>query len=241
MRHEEWRDVPGMEEYLQVSSQGRVKSKARTVLKRHQSGRMMEQHYEERVLQPKPNPEGYIAVSVGFGGRRHRLMAHRLVLLAFVGPAPDGMEACHNNGRPGDNQVENLRWDTHRNNNGDRVKHGTYAAGSAHHMAKITDADAMAIYASDEPGAVLAARYGIAETKISAIRRGVTWRSVTGGKTRDMAKVIPRRTDKMDSRKAQEARGMRRNGASLREIAERFGISESTASGICANKTWVEA
>lgn len=41
-----------------------------------------------------------------------RVFVHRLVLDAFVGPCPDGMEGCHNNGNPADNRVENLRWDT---------------------------------------------------------------------------------------------------------------------------------
>ena len=34
---------------------------------------------------------------------------HRLVLEAFVGPNPPGLECCHNNGDPSDNRVENLR------------------------------------------------------------------------------------------------------------------------------------
>jgi hypothetical protein len=38
---------------------------------------------------------------------------HGAVLEAFVGPRPEGMEACHNNGNPAANRLENLRWDTH--------------------------------------------------------------------------------------------------------------------------------
>ena len=35
------------------------------------------------------------------------------------------MEVCHNNGRPADNRLENLRYDTPSNNNRDKVRHGT--------------------------------------------------------------------------------------------------------------------
>jgi hypothetical protein len=51
---------------------------------------------------------------------------HRLVLETFVGPCPDGMECCHNNGDPADNRLENLRWDTLSSNAYDRVEHGVH-------------------------------------------------------------------------------------------------------------------
>ena len=50
---------------------------------------------------------------------------HTLVLEAFVSLRPIGMVACHNNGNPIDNRVENLRWDTQANNNKDKILHGT--------------------------------------------------------------------------------------------------------------------
>ena len=33
-----------------------------------------------------------------------------------------------------DNRIENLRWDTHENNNKDRKRHGTYKTGKDHHL-----------------------------------------------------------------------------------------------------------
>lgn len=50
---------------------------------------------------------------------------HRLVLMTFVGPCPEGMEACHLDGDVLNNGVENLRWDTHESNMGDKKEHGT--------------------------------------------------------------------------------------------------------------------
>jgi hypothetical protein len=57
-------------------------------------------------------------------GRETTHLVHRLVLEAFVGPCPEGMEACHNNGDPADNRLENLRWDTRSANAKDKVRHG---------------------------------------------------------------------------------------------------------------------
>jgi hypothetical protein len=39
-----------------------------------------------------------------------------MVLEAFVGPSPEGMEACHRDDVPANNHLSNLRWDTHRAN-----------------------------------------------------------------------------------------------------------------------------
>lgn len=50
---------------------------------------------------------------------------HHLVLEAFVGPRPDGLETCHNDGVPANNWLTNLRWDTKPNNAKDRRVHGT--------------------------------------------------------------------------------------------------------------------
>jgi hypothetical protein len=44
---------------------------------------------------------------------------HTLVLEAFVGQCPSGLEGCHQNGVAWDNRLSNLRWDTHESNMAD--------------------------------------------------------------------------------------------------------------------------
>jgi len=56
---------------------------------------------------------------------------HRLVLEAFIGPAPKGTICCHNDGDPTNNRLENLRWDTHSSNTRDAIRHGTYVPPGA--------------------------------------------------------------------------------------------------------------
>lgn len=80
------------------------------------------------------------AVLAKRGCRQVTAYVHRLVLETFVGPCPDGMVACHNDGNPLNNYVGNLRWDTHENNCRDKRKHGTENHGEKNGMAKYTDA-----------------------------------------------------------------------------------------------------
>lgn len=68
--------------------------------------------YSRVSLRSKENPKG-------------RRLIHRLVLEAFVGPCPVGMEACHGDGNPRNNRLSNLRWDTKKANQADRIRHGT--------------------------------------------------------------------------------------------------------------------
>lgn len=55
---------------------------------------------------------------------------HRLVLSAFVGPAPEGMEALHRDGSRANNRIANLAWGTHAQNQRDQLAHGTHAHAS---------------------------------------------------------------------------------------------------------------
>ena len=51
------------------------------------------------------------------------LKVHRLILETYIGPCPEGMECCHNNGNRFDNRLKNLRWDSLSNNMEDKIKH----------------------------------------------------------------------------------------------------------------------
>lgn len=111
------------------------------------------------------------------GGSRHDFV-HRLVLLTFVGPCPDGMEACHNNGVRTDCRLENLRWDTRKNNHTDKWLHGTQQAGSQGGAAILNESQVLEIkqrLANGDRGRYIAADFGVDETTIAAIKSGKNW------------------------------------------------------------------
>lgn len=96
---------------------------------------------------------------------------HRLVLEAFAGPCPEGLECCHNDGNPANNRLENLRWDTRQANMDVLLRHGTRRLGSRAH-AKLREEDVLEIRrqkADGVPMDQLAASFGVSRANIEAI------------------------------------------------------------------------
>lgn len=176
---EEWRPVAGTAGRYEVSDHGRVRSFVGQGCRPHSKPRPA--HY----LSLKPNNEGYARVCLG--GRRFSLV-HTLVLEAFVGPRPEGMECCHGDGNSINNHVSNLRWDTDKANVADAIRHGVFRPatmkvpkGESHYAARLTDDDVRCIRA--EPNFVgvcnmLGRAFGHSPSKIAAIRRGEQWKHV---------------------------------------------------------------
>ena len=108
---------------------------------------------------------------------------HRLVLDAFVGPCPPGMEACHGDDDQTNNALSNLRWDTHRANIGDRGRNGLTARGERQGLAKLTESQVVDIklrIAAGQGARSIAALFGVSPKTISSIKTGRTWRHVNG-------------------------------------------------------------
>ena len=91
--------------------------------------------YRWKVKKPYTMKGGHLRVTLS--GRRYgvpckKFLAHRLVLLAFVGDCPLDKEVCrHLDGDPGNNLLSNLAWGTHQENADDKIKHGRSNKGVA--------------------------------------------------------------------------------------------------------------
>ena len=108
----------------------------------------------------------YPRVTLSHDGQKTDIFIHLLVLRAFIGPCPTGMEACHANDIKTDNRVVNLRWDTPQNNWIDRKQNGHDGSqwGETSHFARLTNvevADLRTLAAQGISWAILAERYNI--------------------------------------------------------------------------------
>lgn len=108
--HEEWQPVVGFEGQFEVSSLGRVKALAHSV--RHWCGRDIAK--PERIVNQSRHSGGYAVVSLR-DGKKH--FVHRLVMQAFVGEPPAGMnDVNHIDGVKQNNCRENLEYCTRLHN-----------------------------------------------------------------------------------------------------------------------------
>lgn len=73
---------------------------------------------------------------VGTDGKTHGELVHRLVLEAFVGPAPEGYQGLHWDDDVDNNCLTNLRWGTLSENQYDAVRTGHHRAIKKTHCPK---------------------------------------------------------------------------------------------------------
>lgn len=113
MEKEIWKDIPNYEGLYQASNYGRIRSLDCLVRCRNNHFRKK----QGKILHPTPYKNGYLSVCISKDGRIKRTSVHRLVAKAFI-PNPLNKPCIdHINANITDNNVNNLRWVTHSENN----------------------------------------------------------------------------------------------------------------------------
>lgn len=168
VKPEKWLPVVGYEGRYEVSDQGRVRSMAR-------DGAPGARRSKTKVMGVSVHRQGYHVIGLSRDGVRKFYLVHWLVLEAFVGPRPPGQDGLHENDVPGDNRLVNLRWGTAVENSADARRNGKLRLGYDHPRAKLTPEAVADILTSDAHKFDLAAKYGVDESSIRAVRRGKTF------------------------------------------------------------------
>lgn len=125
---------------------------------------------------------GYVHVGLYAAcGKRKNARVHRLVLEAFAGPCPEGMEARHLNGMRDDNRLVNLEWATHEANCADKALHGTSQVGARNGKSKLTEGNVHQIkllLLAEQSQEDIATKFGVSRAAIGHIKTGRTWSHV---------------------------------------------------------------
>jgi len=113
---EKWKDINGYEDYYQISSFGRVKSK-----KRHRKVKSNgKQPIPEKIHSQYIGSNGYPLARLSVDGNQKRIPIHRLVASHFISDIPIEMVVNHIDGNPKNNNVDNLEIVTYFDN----IRHG---------------------------------------------------------------------------------------------------------------------
>ncbi len=163
---ETWRKVRGYEGLYLVSTYGRVYGVKR-----------------KKILAQIPGTQGHLWVGLWKDGKYKAKFVHRLVLEAFVGPCPVGMEGCHSPDRsPTNNRKDNLRWGTKKDNAAGRDKDGRTVKGERFWSAKMNPNKVQhlrSLYATGNyTMRKLSKLFQISPTTTRQIVRRLCWKSV---------------------------------------------------------------
>jgi hypothetical protein len=162
---ERWKAIEGYEGLYEISDHGNARSLDRIdALGRTRKG---------TLLAPSQVRGGYYHVNLYKDGKQKSFLVHRLVAKAFCDGYAEGLYACHNDGDPTNNHYTNVRFDTPKNNQADRIKHGTHDNGELSVRSKTTNEQAKEIrklYATgDYTQTKLAKMFDLAQVTISRI------------------------------------------------------------------------
>lgn len=172
---EEWRGIPGFYGLYEASNLGRVRRL------RFINGQIDKILNDPSVKAQGKAPNGYWKVSLYRNGQVFQFGVHRLVLMAFIGPCPDGCEAAHKDNVKANNRLTNLEWKTHVDNIKDKIRHGTAQVGERNPSSTLKCEDVKAIRQFKSDGlsqAEISRRFNISENAVSMIVRRKAWKHI---------------------------------------------------------------
>src|SRR5690625_2328955 len=166
---ETWKQIPGFIGY-EVSDFGNVRSYYRKGNHRNKRTRY------PRTLAKRARKDGaYPSVSLPKDNGKYSSCAiHRLVMLAFVGPCPDGYQVAHLNGDPSDNRLTNLKYVTPKENNSHKIGHGTHNGGESNHQSTLQGwqvAEIKYLATKSVPQGKIARLFDISHKHVNAVLR----------------------------------------------------------------------
>lgn len=172
---EQWKDIPGYEGLYQASSLGKIRSLDHWGKARNSGFRF----FRGKIINAVTGRYGYLLVSLSRDGKVVQRQVHCLVITAFVGDRPDGMDCCHLDGTRINNRVENLRWDTRKSNREDMRRHGTLPKGENVNTAILIESEVLEIRERSLKGErrdSLAIEFGVSKCTVDMIVTRRSWK-----------------------------------------------------------------
>ena len=155
--------------------------------------------------------------------------ATRISYSLFWHTDPGHLQVCHTCDNPRCVNPDHLWLGSSSDNNLDKTVKGRQARGDHHGSAVLSKDDVIAIKTSEKTTVVLARKYGVGNSVIGRIQRGLSWPHILPELTR-----ASRRPGLVPS----DVNVIRTSPESGAQLAKRFGVSQSTISLIKNRKLW---
>lgn len=224
---EEWRDIPNYEGLYQVSSFGRVKSLQRTV----EHLRCGKKTVGERIRKLYKQANGYIRLDLSKNHIKEIWTLHVLVGSVFI-ENPEGKPTVnHKWGIKSDNKVSGLEWATWKEQDDHARRTGLKISLKGEQIAnsKLSNSDVLSIFNSSDSIQILAKRFNVKDHAIWDIKRGNSWRHLTG-KEPDKKRILTKA----------DILGIYNSPLSQRKTAREFGVESTTVFNIKHGKRYAD-
>ena len=183
---------------------------------------------------------GYLFVSIG---KDKQKPVHALVLETFDRKRRKKEVCRHLNGIKSDNRLKNLKWGTYKQNEDDKILHGTKLFGDRVYNCRLTNKQIRDIFTSTKSLRSLSNKYNVTLGHIRSIKRsnrhGLVTKDLTAGSVY-MGKPSGHEHGRSELTKSEARRVMLAKG-SYAEIAETFGISKHIVGAIKRKDRYSEA
>ena len=195
---------------------------------------------------------GYKFVGLRKEGKSYACSIHRLVLITFVGPCPEGKEGRHMDGDKSNNSYLNLQWGTTWENHQDKIRHGTSGLGELSERALFTNLQVeeilMLLQEDKLNHPTIGKMYGVDCNIISQIKRNICYTNVLPEIREKIKKIRPdfqRKSighsgKKLSPEKVQEIKYLINLDVKIKRIAKHYDVDYNTINHIKRGITWKE-
>lgn len=129
-------------------------------------------------IQGSHGRKGYCTITRKINGMTQTFYKHRLILEAFVGPCPEGMECRHLDDNKENNALYNLCWGTSLENSQDLERNTGHRRGVENPQSLLTPQAVCDILSSGDTNISLARRFGVCTETIRKVRLRKIWKHV---------------------------------------------------------------
>lgn len=130
-----WKNIKGYEGLYQISNYGNIKSLDRIIIYKNKYSHF----HKGKYLKQEIDINGYLYISISKDGKIKKNKVHRLVAETFIFNPKNKSDVNHKDGNKQNNNIDNLEWNTHQENENHAVKNKLKSYGQDHYLTKLTN------------------------------------------------------------------------------------------------------